>query len=104
MAAHVALSIPKPSLRSTDGSMPPMVAAAMAAAIKADNPGQAKLLLDGVDAVLTAETRAEWRQKVAWSYYIENDDAAAFSMGLAAGDGADARLQGVAPARPRCAA
>ena len=94
-AAQTLIALPPAPHRTrpreiTDGSMPPPVAAAMAVAIKADNPGQAKLLLDGVDAVLSADARAEWRQKVAWSYYIENDDAAAFSMGLAAGDGTGA--------------
>ena len=71
----------------TDGTMPLNVANAIAERIKADDPGTAKILLDGVDAVLSPEARAEWRQRVAWSYYIENDDAHAFAMGLAAGDG-----------------
>jgi soluble lytic murein transglycosylase len=43
--------------------------------IKADNPSGAEALLQGVDASLTPEGLAEVRQRVAWSYYIENDDA-----------------------------
>lgn len=71
----------------TDGTMPVIIANAIAERIKADDPDKAKILLDGVDAVLSPEARAEWRQRVAWSYYIENDDAHAFALGLAAGDG-----------------
>ena len=73
-----------------DGTMPAAVAIAIAEAIKADNPAQARILLDGVDAVLSPEARAQWRQKVAWSYYIENDDASAYALALAAGDGTSA--------------
>ena len=40
-----------------------------------DDPDGARQLLDGIDARLSAAARAEWRQRVAWSYYIENDDA-----------------------------
>ena len=91
-AAQPLIALPSAPRRTrpreiTDGTMPATVAAAIADAIKASNPGQAKLLLDGVDAVLSPEARAAWRQKVAWSYYIENDDASAFALGLAAGDG-----------------
>lgn len=63
-----------------DGTMPAAVRAAILDAIKADNPDGARILLDGVDAGLSSEARAEWRQRVAWSYYIENQDAAALAL------------------------
>jgi soluble lytic murein transglycosylase-like protein len=65
-----------------DGTMPATVREAILARIDADDPDGARLLLDGIDASLSAEARAEWRQRVAWSYYIENLDAQA--LGLAA--------------------
>ena len=63
-----------------DGTMPAEVRAAILDRIKADDPGGARILLDGVDAGLSSAARAEWRQRVAWSYYIENQDAAALAM------------------------
>src|SRR5690606_3540040 len=60
--------------------MPEAVAAAIQERITNDDPDGARLLLDGVDASLSAEARAEWRQKVAWSYYIENRDPQALAM------------------------
>jgi soluble lytic murein transglycosylase-like protein len=65
-----------------DGTMPATVREAILARIDADDPDGARVLLDGIDASLSAEARAEWRQRVAWSYYIENLDAQA--LGLAA--------------------
>ncbi|WP_342773719.1 lytic transglycosylase domain-containing protein [Qipengyuania marisflavi] len=64
----------------SDGSMPGDVSAAINDRIKNDDPDGARVLLDGIDAGLSGETRAEWRQKVAWSYYIENRDAQAFAL------------------------
>jgi hypothetical protein len=34
-----------------------------------------------------AEARTEWRQKVAWAYYINNQDNDAFLMAASIGDG-----------------
>jgi soluble lytic murein transglycosylase-like protein len=65
-----------------DGTMPAAVREAILARIDADDPDGARVLLDGIDASLSSEARAEWRQRVAWSYYIENFDAQA--LGLAA--------------------
>jgi len=65
-----------------DGTMPGSVREAILARIDADDPDGARVLLDGIDASLSSEARAEWRQRVAWSYYIENLDAQA--LGLAA--------------------
>ena len=65
---------------SDDGTMPAEVAKAISGRIAGDDPDGARLLLDGVDAALSSAARAEWRQKVAWAYYIENRDADAFAM------------------------
>ena len=64
----------------SDGTMPSDIKAAILDRISNDDPDGARLLLDGVDAGLSSEARAEWRRRVAWSYYIENDDAAALAM------------------------
>ncbi|MEO5586582.1 MAG: lytic transglycosylase domain-containing protein [Novosphingobium sp.] len=73
---------------TNDGTMPASISAGILARIKADDPAGAKLLLDGIDSTLSAEARAEWRQKVAWSFYIENDDAAAYAVAQTAAEGA----------------
>jgi len=65
---------------TADGTMPPAIAAAINAKIKEDDPASGKVLLDGIDALLSPEARAEWRSKIAWSFYIENDDANAFAV------------------------
>lgn len=70
-----------------DGTMPANVAAAIQDRIKADDPAGARLLLDGVDAALSPEARSQWRQRVAWGYYIENLDGDAYSLGVSAGQG-----------------
>ncbi|MGV3511659.1 MAG: lytic transglycosylase domain-containing protein [Novosphingobium sp.] len=70
-----------------DGTMPPTVAAAIQDRIKFDDPVGARVLLDGVDATLSAGARAEWRQKVGWAFYIENDDATARAISLTAAEG-----------------
>ena len=70
-----------------DGSMPPSVGEAILERIKNDDPDGARLLLDGVDASLSSAARAEWRQRVAWSYYIENRDAQALAMAQTVRDG-----------------
>lgn len=70
-----------------DGTMPAEVASAIGARITDDDPDGARLLLDGVDATLSTAARAEWRQKVAWSYYIENRDADAFAQARSVAEG-----------------
>jgi hypothetical protein len=45
------------------------------------------VLLDGIDATLSTEARAEWRQKVGWAFYIENDDVSARIVSLSAAEG-----------------
>jgi soluble lytic murein transglycosylase len=73
-----------------DGTMPASVREALLAQIDADNPDGARVLLDGIDALLSAEARAEWRQRVAWSYYIENLDAQALGLAATVGAGSGA--------------
>ena len=73
---------------TNDGTMPSAVAAAISAKIKADDPASAQALLDGIDTQLSASARAEWRSKVAWSFYIENQDGAAYALAQTAQDGA----------------
>lgn len=70
-----------------DGTMPAAIASAINQRITEDDPDGARLLLDGVDATLSAEARAEWRQKIAWSYYIENRDADAFAQARTVAEG-----------------
>jgi len=63
-----------------DGTMPAEVRTAILERITNDDPDGARVLLDGIDAMLSPAARAEWRQRVAWSYYIENQDAAALAI------------------------
>lgn len=63
-----------------DGTMPAAVRQAILERITNDDPDGARLLLDGIDAGLSGEARAEWHQRVAWSYYIENRDAQALAI------------------------
>ncbi len=72
---------------TADGTMPASIAAALYDKIKNDDPIGAHQLLDGIDAALSPSARAEWRQRVAWGYYIENDDAHAYAVAQTAADG-----------------
>ncbi|WP_311202072.1 lytic transglycosylase domain-containing protein [Novosphingobium mangrovi (ex Huang et al. 2023)] len=63
-----------------DGTMPDTISAGILDRIKNDDPMGARVLLDGIDAGLSDASRAEWRQRVAWSFYIENQDASAYQM------------------------
>lgn len=75
--------------------------------IKNDDPAGAEMLLNAAIDQLSPAARAEWTQKVAWSYYIENDDRNALRLSLActAGGGAwatqGAWVQGLASWRLR---
>ncbi len=71
-----------------DGTMPESVSSAILERIRNDDPDGARLLLDGIDSSLSREARAEWRQRVAWSYYIENRDAQAFALARTVAQGA----------------
>ncbi|OCC23143.1 lytic murein transglycosylase [Croceicoccus estronivorus] len=70
-----------------DGTMPASISSAILERIKNDDPDGARQLLDGIDSSLSSAARAEWRQRVAWSYYIENDDPAALAMALRVSEG-----------------
>lgn len=63
-----------------DGSMPVDMAARIEDSIKNDDPAGAQALLTETDSRLGSDARAEWRQRVAWSYYIENRDAEALAL------------------------
>lgn len=73
-----------------DGTMPASIRSAILEHITNDDPDGARLLLDGVDATLSPEARAEWRQRVAWSYFIENRDAEALAIAQTVGAGSGA--------------
>jgi len=70
-----------------DTTMPEDVAASINNAITNDNPDGARQLLDGVDALLSPEARAEWRTRVAWSYFIENMDPQSLALARIASEG-----------------
>lgn len=70
-----------------DGTMPDNVGLAIRDRIKNDDPMGARVLLDGIESALSAAARTEWRQRVAWSFYIENDDANAYTAGQLSGQG-----------------
>ncbi len=83
---------PYPTKRSlprsiVDGSMPSETRSAILDRIKNDDPAGANELLSEIDAQLTPESRAEWRQRVAWSYYIENFDTQALNLAETAREG-----------------
>ena len=82
-------SAPKRILPRTvnDGTMPPATASAILEAIKGDNPAEAQRLLTEADWQLSSDARAEWRQRVAWSYYIENNDTAALELARTVAEG-----------------
>jgi soluble lytic murein transglycosylase-like protein len=71
-----------------DGTMPAGIASGILDKIKNDDPLGARTLLDGIDATLSDFARAEWRQRVAWSFYIENQDTDAYALAQLATQGA----------------
>lgn len=73
-----------------DGTMPGSVRSAILQRITDDDPDGARVLLDGVDGGLSSEARAEWRQRIAWSYYIENNDPAALAIARTVREGTGA--------------
>ena len=70
-----------------DGTMPADISSAILQHISNDDPDGARLLLDGIDASLSPQARAEWRQRVAWSYYIENRDPESLALALTVSQG-----------------
>ena len=66
----------------------------MAPLVKTDRAADAQALLDATDG-LTPEAQTEWRQKVAWMYFMTGDDANARLMAARAADGSgDWAIQG----------
>lgn len=74
----------------SDGTMPEEIAKEILDHIVNDDPDGARLLLDGIDSLLSPEARAEWRQRIAWSYYIENRDTAALAIARTVQEGSGA--------------
>lgn len=58
------------------------------ALIKADRPSDAEALLDARESQLGIEALTEWRQRIAWSYYLTGDDASARRLAGKARSGA----------------
>jgi len=71
-----------------DGTMPESARAAILDGITNDDPMRAYNVLVEVDPFLSPEARAEWRQRVAWGFYIENDDENALALAEKVSDGA----------------
>src|SRR3546814_14080447 len=75
--------------------------------IKNDDPAGAEMLLNAAIDQPSPAARAEWTQKVAWSYYYANDEQNALRLSLpcTSGGGASAPQgaweQGLAPWRLR---
>lgn len=65
---------------TNDGTMPASTRARILDAITNDSPARAQELLEDVNSRLSAGARAEWRQRVAFSYFIENMDNQALAM------------------------
>ncbi len=63
-----------------DTTMPGSIANGITSAITNDDPDGALQLLIGIESGLSPEARAEWRTRVAWSYFIENRDADALLL------------------------
>ena len=70
-----------------DGTMPENISSGILERIRNDDPRGARQLLDGIDSMLSDAARAEWRQRVAWSFYIENDDTSAYELAQRATQG-----------------
>ncbi|MFU7528336.1 transglycosylase SLT domain-containing protein [Qipengyuania sp. ASV99] len=63
-----------------DGTISSDTKAGILEAIRNDDPAGAHALLTQAEPQLSPATLAEWRQRVAWSYYIENDDQNALAL------------------------
>ncbi len=85
-------SAPKRILPRTveDGTIPTAAKTAILEAIRNNDPASAHARLSEVDALLSSDARAEWRQRVAWAYYINNNDTAALELAETVGAGSGA--------------
>ncbi|KEO91589.1 lytic murein transglycosylase [Erythrobacter longus] len=73
-----------------DGTLSAQSRSAILDAIKNDDPMSAYTQLQEAEPYLSAEARAEWRQRVAWSFYIENDDQNALALAQMVAEGSGA--------------
>ncbi len=73
-----------------DGSMPSSMRTVILDAIRNDDPSGAYAILQQVEPQLSSAARAEWRQRVAWSFYIENDDQNALALAETVSQGSGA--------------
>ncbi len=73
-----------------DGTIPSEAQADILNAISNDDPAGAYAILQQFDPQLSSEARAEWRQRIAWSFYIENDDQNALALAETVSDGSGA--------------
>ena len=73
-----------------DGTLPAQTRSAILDAIRNDDPISAYNILLEADPYLSAESRAEWRQRVSWSFYIENDDQNALALAQTVAEGSGA--------------
>jgi len=73
-----------------DGTIEQSAREAMLEAIRSDDPATARAILFQIEPGLSRAALAEWRQRVAWSFYIENDDRSALALAgrVAEGSGA----------------
>ena len=73
-----------------DGTISDRSRAAILDAIRTDDPQGALEILQDIDPELSDEARAEWRQRVAWSFYIENDDVSSLALAQTVSEGSGA--------------
>ena len=73
-----------------DGTLPSEARVNILDAISNDDPARAYEILTEIDPFLSSEARAEWRQRVAWSFYIENDDQNALALAETVSQGSGA--------------
>jgi len=73
-----------------DGTLLAESRSAILDAIRNDDPMGAYNVLIEADPYLSPESRAEWRQRVAWSFYIENDDQNALALAQTVSEGSGA--------------
>lgn len=82
-----------PARTVAPGASPDDIAAAALAQgarplLKTDQPAAAEALLTAAQDQLSPEAATEWRQRVAWSYYLNGDDASAARLATQAAHGA----------------
>lgn len=78
---------PPLAFRSETGRDDAAAAASLKPLLAADRNAEAEAGWQQVEATLSAGARAEWAQRVAWSYYGQSDNAAAARLGLEAARG-----------------